>query len=185
VPRWLLYLLGWEIGWHAVQLYQRGSFFSQAQAAALAVGKPFLVVGTPRGQYPCGDVVLDLEAPPGECPVEKQGSIESIPYPDKHFGAVFVSHVVEHVCDPVKSLQELRRVADKVFIVYPYPWRLTMLLVPGHAWLVLGSNEQPKFVPWFRGNCNVPTHYGTKPDAAPVAASTPTTTAIDGWYERR
>jgi len=175
VPRWLLYLLGWEAGWYAFQLMQRKARFAQAQAAARAVGKPLLVVGQPYGQYPCGDVTLDLKPPPGECPVEKQGNIESIPYPDKHFGAVFVSHVVEHVCNPQKALAELRRVADHVFIAYPYPWRLATLVIPGHAWLMSKSGDNYTFRPWFKTNCNTPTYFGTKP--AP--------TALGGWYELR
>lgn len=165
--RWLTYLAGWEVGWHLVQSAQRRSTFSAAQSAAKSLGKPLLVIGKPRGQYPCGDVVLDLEPPSGECPVMQQGNVESMSmFKDKQFGAVFCSHVIEHTCKPEQAISELNRVADNVFIVYPYPWRLSMLLVPGHSWLVFGKHDDPIFVPWFSSNCNSPSHFGGHDGAA-------------------
>lgn len=149
----------WEVGWYGLQLVQRKKAYRNAALAAKASGKPLLVVGNPHGQYGCGDVVLDLE-PSAECPVQVVGSIEEIPFPDKHFGSVYVSHVLEHTCRPEAALAELNRVADKVFVSYPWWWRLTTLLTPGHAWIV-GRNTDGslKFIPW-SDRCNVPGYFG-------------------------
>jgi hypothetical protein len=151
----------WEVGWYGIQLAERRRLFLAAVQAAKSRGKPLLVVGNPHGQYGCGDTVLDIE-PSTECPNQVVGSVESIPFPDKNFGAVFVSHVVEHSCDPEKAMTELHRVADDVFVTYPWKWRLTTLLTPGHAWLVSKKDDGSlKFSPWSR-KCNLPGYFGTE-----------------------
>jgi SAM-dependent methyltransferase len=174
--RWLVYTATWEIGWFLVQLIQRRSVHAAARAAALLAGKPLLVVGNPHGQYPCGDVVLDLQQT-GECPNTVQSTVESIPYPDKHFGAAYVSHVLEHVCDPQKALAELRRVAEHVFVVYPYPWRLVSWLVPGHTWLVTGNVQEPVFHQ-LRSTCNIPNYFGLQSASTDAVAAAVTPTSL-------
>ena len=49
-------------------------------------------------------------------------SVTHIPFADKVFGSAFASHLLEHlptVSDAKKALEELNRVAETVFIVYP------------------------------------------------------------------
>lgn len=58
-----------------------------------------------------------------------------IPFADKTFGAVFVSHVLEHLSttdDAKHALEELNRVAEKVYIVYPSRNSIGGWLTPGH-----------------------------------------------------
>ena len=69
----------------------------------------------------------------------------SLPYPDKHFGAVIASHVIEHVDDPVAALRELHRVADEVFVLTPLWWCPHTWLHPGHQWY---RRTNGSFYPW-------------------------------------
>ena len=156
----LIGVAAWELGWYALQCVERRGEYRAAKAAAELRGKPLLVVGNPHGQYGCGDVVLDLESSP-ECPDQVIGSVENMPFEDKQFGAAFVSHVVEHACFPQQALDECLRVADEVFVTYPWWWRLTTLVTPGHAWIITKREDGSlRFVPW-RGQCNVPGYFGT------------------------
>ncbi|MDD5191062.1 MAG: VTT domain-containing protein [Dehalococcoidales bacterium] len=110
-------------------------------------GKPVLVVGGPWGTragrrifkkpaHGSGDVCLDIDprALTGHhCPVV--ASATHIPFADKTFGAVFLSHVLEHlptVEDARQAIEEMKRVADEVYIVYPSRQSIGGWLTPGH-----------------------------------------------------
>jgi len=110
-------------------------------------GKPVLVVGGPWGTragrrifkkpaHGSGDVCLDIDprALTGHhCPVV--ASATHIPFADKTFGSVFLSHVLEHlptVEDAKQAIEEMKRVADEVFIVYPSRQSIGGWLTPGH-----------------------------------------------------
>lgn len=118
-----------------------------ARERAMARRKPLLNVGagTPTssvrtglfGPTLWGDVNLDIAAPdiaPGPDWVA-YGDAHALPYPDKHFGAVVASHVLEHVVDPHAVLAELHRVADEVYVITPPWWTPHAWLHPGHRWL--------------------------------------------------
>ncbi len=108
--------------------------YQSATRYAWARGKPLLVAGGPWGIKPIrkwlkkpahggGDVCLDIDRRAlGNQPGAVIADITRIPFADKGFGAVFASHILEHlatVADAEQALSELRRVADTVFIVYP------------------------------------------------------------------
>jgi SAM-dependent methyltransferase len=150
--------LWWEGIWLAHALYERRSLYAQALKAARQEGKPLLVVGTPYGMYGCGDVTLDPKDT-GECPNVVTESVEAIPFSDKHFGAVFASHVLEHVCEPEKALAELHRVADHVYIAWPRPWRTIAWVNRGHTWLMTKREGEFQFRP-LRDACNAPRFFG-------------------------
>ena len=109
--------------------------YKAAVKRALENKKPLLVVGGPWGCRPVtrhffkkpahggGDVCLDInaEALTGH-PAPVVASVTDIPFADNTFGAVFISHVMEHlptVAAAEKALNEMNRVADAVYIVYP------------------------------------------------------------------
>jgi len=120
-------------------------------------GKQMLVVGGPWGtrvgrrffKTPApgtGDVCLDLDgrALTGHpCPVI--ASATHIPFADKTFGAVFMSHVLEHLPTTAaarQALEEMQRVADEVHLVYPSRLSIGGWLTPGHQlWVWQEGNK--------------------------------------------
>lgn len=120
-----------------------------------AVGKPMLSVGCgmPNSSFRVfvlgpvlpGDVNLDLVGPknrpcerivpePGSLPC--RGDAMTIPFPDKHFGALLASHVLEHVENPAAAMREWHRVADRVYVVVPVWWAPHTWMQIGHKWYI-------------------------------------------------
>ena len=139
------------IAWQGVVLLRengdKNKKYEAATAVAAATGKPLLVVGGPWGvsrrrrlfwgmAHGHGDVCLDIDSRAFEgCPCGVVADIGHIPFSDKSFGAVFASHILEHlpsVADAEKALAELDRVAESVFIAYPYRQSIIAWLMPGH-----------------------------------------------------
>lgn len=147
-----MWLLGVGLGLLALREQQfrlrenqaRRSLYRQAHAYAHSRQKPLLVVGVPKAryspvkaQYGCGDVTLDLDPiVRSQCPVGGTvANIKAIPAQDKEFGAVFVSHVLEHMRDIPEFRQawaELNRVGDRVYVAYPHRQGLLQRLYPVH-----------------------------------------------------
>jgi len=156
----LLTIAAWEVFWFAMGHVDRRKLYRKARAAADASGRPLLVVGTPDGMYPCGDVTVDIRDS-GECPDFRRVVLgdEPLPFPDGYFGAVFVSHVVEHTCRPDAAMAELQRVSGgRVFNSYARPWRLATWYLSG--WITT-RNAAGEFS--FRRpprRCNIPKFLG-------------------------
>jgi len=131
----------------AVQLYERSereARWGDAVEHALAVGKPLLNIGCGYDPRYVGDVNIDIQEPGFELhPNYVQASIYSIPYPDKYFGAVFVSHVLEHLEDPAAAMSEMDRVADRTYICVPLPMNLLSAFWPGHRWIFMATQAVP------------------------------------------
>lgn len=83
-----------------------------------------------------GDVNIDINA--GAILGHPNGitaNVTHLPFPDKTFGAALASHLLEHLRDTAQARQalvELERVADIVFIAYPYRQSLIAWLIPDH-----------------------------------------------------
>ena len=123
--------------------------YEAASAYAESVGKPMLVVGGPlaRGSirvllrlpaHGWGDICLDIDpracAGCSECEVV-EADIRDIPFSDKHFGAVFCSHVLEHMPTAVeceRAIGELHRVAEAVYVCVPSKLSITGWVGNGH-----------------------------------------------------
>ncbi|MDA8216158.1 MAG: methyltransferase domain-containing protein [Dehalococcoidales bacterium] len=145
----LLLIPAWQgLVWMGEGIVRR-SKYDAAQAYARQQGKPLLVVGGPQGSpsraalgmqgHGFGDVCLDLDpamcqgAP--ETTVVVGADVRGIPYPDRHFGAAFVSHVLEHLptaADAWRAIEELRRVADALYVAGPSKQELWAWVHPEH-----------------------------------------------------
>lgn len=130
-----------------VELDERRNVFRQAREYADSVGKPLLVVGAPRSlwnMHPGGDVTIDID-PNVKTNYDVQvADVRSIPYTNKYFGSAFVSHVLEHlptVDDACQALDELYRVAYKVFVVSPHKTSIIAQLYTGHHLWVTPSGD--------------------------------------------
>lgn len=146
--------VGIAIGLFALGAYVADVVFRPAQVArearryAQSVGKPVLNVGagTPGsslrvailGATIWGDVNCDIAASKSTaCGNESFCWCDAVrlPFPDKTFGAVIASHVLEHMADPEAAVAEWERVADRVYIVVPAWWAPHTWLHPGHCWV--------------------------------------------------
>jgi len=100
--------------------------------------KPVLDFGC--GIIPRGDYNLDIVPRKAKNFIVIQ-SFEKprLPFPDKFFASALCYHVLEHVNNPEHALNELNRVAERVFIITPNPmfWRTWLHL--GHKWIFIGN----------------------------------------------
>lgn len=123
--------------------------YEMALDYAVSVGKPLLVVGNPYGHYPCGDVTVDIKTN-DECPVMVDADICDLSlFEDNYFGSVFASHVLEHVEDIEQGFSELCRVADKVFIAYPFPHCFCVYCL-GHIWKIYSAPPETDYLEYRR-----------------------------------
>lgn len=143
----------------SIELEERRQVFNQARDYADSVGKPLLVVGSPkfRFNHPCGDVTIDISPEMAKFCDGLVADIREIPYPSGYFGAAFASHVVEHLAtieDAKAAFDEMERVADRVFIVSPHKSSLMAWIHPGHHLWVTPSGDG--YIIEQRGNGGLP-----------------------------
>lgn len=129
-----------------IELNERHQVFRQARDYANSLMRPLLVIGVPKHKFshPCGDTTIDTS--PERAPVcnGEIADVRKIPYPNSYFGAAFCSHILEHlptVEDACQALDELERVADKVFVVSPHKSSITAWLNPGHHLWITPSGD--------------------------------------------
>jgi hypothetical protein len=148
--RWLLGIAGGsivrEISQQAIELNERRQVFTQARGYADAVGKPLLVIGSPklRFNHPCGDVTIDISPEMAKFCNGLVADIRDIPYPNHYFGAAFASHVVEHLAtigDAMAAFDEMERVSDRVFIVSPHKSSVMAWINPNHHLWITPSGD--------------------------------------------
>jgi hypothetical protein len=130
----------------SIELKERRQVFNQARDYANSIGKPLLVIGSPkfRFNHPCGDVTIDISPEMAKFCDGLVADIREIPYPNGYFGAAFASHVVEHLAtieDAKAALDEMYRVAGRVFIVSPHKSSLMAWIHPGHHLWVTPSGD--------------------------------------------
>jgi membrane protein YqaA with SNARE-associated domain len=151
IGAFILLVALWQFVVWMFEIRDKNHKYSAAQEAAKNAGKQLLVIGGPWGAQPFrrwfnkpahggGDVCLDIERRAVEgvtCPIVANAT--SIPFADKTFGAVFLSHVLEHmptIEDARTVLEELTRVAESVFIVYPSRQSIAAWVIrEHHVWV--------------------------------------------------
>ena len=137
----------WQLAVWLVESRAKSRQYKAACAHALREGKPLLVAGGPWGitrtrrrlnkpAHGNGDVCLDIDRRAlGDHPLGVVANVTHIPFADKSFGAVFASHLLEHlptVDAASQALSELNRVAEAVYIVYPSRQSFGGWMVPDH-----------------------------------------------------
>jgi len=137
----------WQLAVWVGEIQDKDSKYEVAAARARKTGKPLLVAGGPwsdRGirrwlKMPAhggGDVCLDIERHAFEGhPCGVIADVTRIPFSDKAFGAVFASHILEHLPSTYyadMALDELSRIAEVVFLAYPSRQSIGAWLHPGH-----------------------------------------------------
>ncbi|MBI4302822.1 MAG: methyltransferase domain-containing protein [Chloroflexi bacterium] len=150
----------WQLAIWLGEIRDKKRKYEAARAYAQKQNKPLLVCGGPWGArrtrrlfhvpaHGNGDVCLDIDrnAIAGH-PNGLVASITHIPFADKSFGAVFVSHVLEHLPSTVeaeRALDELNRIAAGVFIAYPSKQSIAGWLTPGHRLWVWQKGSETLF----------------------------------------
>ncbi len=117
-----------------------GLVFRRARNFADRARKPLLNVGCKSAYTKSSDINLDIEK--RKVPRFVRGDIQDLTmFDDKEFGAVYASHVLEHVDDPDTALKELHRVSENVFIITPLPIWPWSWLHPDHKWIMWGNRK--------------------------------------------
>jgi hypothetical protein len=137
----------WQLAVWLVESRFKSRQYKAACACARKEGKPLLIAGGPWGitrtrrrlnrpAHGSGDVCLDIDRRAlGDHPMGVVANVIYIPFADKSFGAVFASHLLEHlptVEAASQALAELNRVAEAVFIVCPSRQSFPGWLIPDH-----------------------------------------------------
>ncbi len=129
-----------------------GFLFRIAKKQAEVSGRPMLNVGCKAVYTDSSDINLDIVH--RSVPNFIKGDVQNLyMFPDKRFGVVFASHVIEHVLDPEAGLKELGRVGDEVYVVTPPPFYPQAWLHPGHRWIFMGTRmvcRNPLFDWWHK-----------------------------------
>lgn len=153
----ILLLALWQFIVWIFETRDKNRKYKAAEAYARKAGKPLLVIGGPWGVQSArrllnipahggGDVCLDIDRRALEghtCPVV--ASVTDIPFADKTFGAVFMSHVLEHLPTPDdarKALEEMQRVGETVHIVYPSRQSIAAWIIKEHKLWVWQAGTQ-------------------------------------------
>jgi hypothetical protein len=124
----------WQIIIFILEIRDKNRKYQAACDFARKSGKPLLVIGGPWGvkayrrllgrpAHGDGDICLDIDRRALEGhPCAVVASCTNIPFGDKSFGAIFSSHVLEHMGTikmAEQALTEMNRVAGSIFITYP------------------------------------------------------------------
>ena len=123
----------WIVCEYIYEYGEKEKVLKKAKMKAMELGKPLLNAGC--GQiywHAINEADVNLDNQERGVPRFVLASIEDIPYPDKYFGAVFCSHTLEHASDWRRSLSELHRIADNVYIIVPKPIWIGNWLNPHH-----------------------------------------------------
>ena len=137
----------WQIVIWIQEIQDKNRKYQAAYDYARKSGKPLLVIGGPWGvksyrrllnkpAHGDGDVCLDIDRRALEGhPCAVVASCTDIPFSDKSFGAIFSSHVLEHMPTTQmaeQSLAEMTRVAGSVFIAYPSRQSIAAWIIRDH-----------------------------------------------------
>ena len=123
-------------------------FFLRRKAFVKNIGKNDLVLDLGSGDKPFwrADVIVDKyleddrQRSSGPVLLDKnklfiKADVENLPFKDKVFDFVYCSHLLEHVENPVKAINEITRVGKSGYIEVPRAFLELLNPFPSHLWL--------------------------------------------------
>lgn len=113
----------------------------------LEVPKDWKVLEVGPGTAPWSRSNAFCDVVPRDLPNFTLGDVQKLPYRDREFDYIFVSHVLEHVCEPKLAIAELNRVAHSGCIVSPTPFKEGVMFdhEQDHRWWVMAGAEKLYF----------------------------------------
>lgn len=137
----------WQLAVWLIEIHRKREKYDKAQAYARQRAKPLLVCSGPWGNHRVrhllnmpahgnGDICLDIDRNAIDgYPNSVIADVTKIPFSDDSFGAVFTSHLLEHLSnidEAKQALGELNRIAEAVFIASPSRQSIAAWLHPNH-----------------------------------------------------
>jgi len=155
---WIKYLLGYQSLISISEFAERNRVYDAAKSYAQRLAKPLVIIGGNSNQiwgislsiqiHGGGDLCIDIK--PDACLNSNYlyADVRNIPLPDKYAGAVFCSHLLEHlltVYDAEIAWNEINRIADSVFVCYPSKLSIAAWIHPDHHLWVSSKNGEIYF----------------------------------------
>jgi hypothetical protein len=156
----LLAVFTWQIFIWISEIKDKNRKYQAALDFAKLKDKPLLIVGGPYGVKPYrrffgkpahgnGDVCLDIDPRAlVDHPCAVVASCTAIPFAEKTFGAVFSSHVLEHMPTTQlaeQAVNEMNRVGESVFLAYPSKQSIAAWIIRDHHIWVWQKNGETLF----------------------------------------
>ena len=106
-----------------------------------------------------GENVIHIDIVKTSFHLEVQCDAQNLPFKDNSFSTVYASHVLEHLNNPIKSIQELRRVSAKRVIIK----------VPNASYFKWKSSSESHIFSWNQYTlCNLLERYFRKVTISPT-----------------
>jgi SAM-dependent methyltransferase len=67
---------------------------------------------------------------------------EFLPFKDKSFDYVILSHVIEHVDNPCEVIKEITRVSSRGYIEFPTEFNESLFNYGNHKWIVYSKDDE-------------------------------------------
>jgi len=137
---WLLSILGVNIiGEQVYNEIKKITITKDAYRYARQRGKPVLDFGC--GFRPKGDYNVDIKLRIAKNFVQiRSFERPRLPFSRKFFASALALHVLEHTFNPENALKELRRVAERVYVLTPRSLWILAWLHSQHKW-IFTNNE--------------------------------------------
>jgi SAM-dependent methyltransferase len=121
-------------------LQQKTNFFI-AKLTVLHIAPEPCFMNRFEKQHGNNYITADIESPLAKVKMD----IHDIPFPENHFDAILCNHVLEHVADDIKAMQEIRRVLKPGgWAILQVPWFSPILETTLEDPTIVGVREREK-----------------------------------------
>ena len=103
-----------------------------------------LDIGSGNDPHPRADILLDFKFSDLDRPFKLVmngrpfliGNVEALPFKDKAIDFIICSHVLEHIDNPSKAVEEIVRIGKRGYIEAPSEYIQKLYDVPTHKWFI-------------------------------------------------